>query len=96
MILINDTALDQTKAAVGPAEDNEYVPVQGRDRQSIELERQIEARAAAKTASDYVHIIWAYGIIWSLFAAYGLYLWRRATRLRFDMQQLERRLPSDR
>ena len=74
------------------APDDEFVPVEGRDRKSIELERQIEARAAAKTASDYVHIVWAYGVIWSLFAVYGWFLWRRALRLRADVMALERRI----
>ena len=72
--------------------DDEYVPVEGRDPASMALERQIEARAAAKTASDYAHIAWAYGVIWSLFAIYGIYLWRRAIRLRQDVMQLEQKL----
>lgn len=76
-------------------EDGQYVAVEGLDQKSVELARVIEARAAAKTASDYQHIVWAYGLIWTLFALYGLYLWRRASQLRADLAELSRRLESD-
>ncbi len=77
--------------APAPADDG-YEPVTGRDTRSIELERMIEARAAAKTASDYAHVIWAYGVIWSLFAIYGLILWRRVRRVQADVRALTSRL----
>jgi hypothetical protein len=76
-------------------QDGDYEPVEGLDKESIEMARVIEARASAKTASDYQHVIWAYGVAWSLFAAYGIYLWRRATRLRADVDELSRKLASD-
>lgn len=79
--------------AVAP-QKGDYEPVRGLDKESIEMARVIEARASAKTASDYQHIIWAYGVAWSLFAVYGVYLWRRATRLRADVDELARRLAS--
>jgi hypothetical protein len=69
----------------------EYEPVEGRDRESIECQRACEAVAAQKTASDYDHIVWAYGIIWALFCAYGIYLWRRTQRLTADLEQLAKR-----
>jgi hypothetical protein len=74
----------------------EYEPVEGRDRQSIECQRACEAVAAKKTASDYDHIVWAYGIIWALFCAYGVLLWRRSQRLAADVEALTRRLDAQR
>ncbi|RMG98728.1 MAG: hypothetical protein D6705_05130 [Deltaproteobacteria bacterium] len=71
-----------------PGGQDAYEPVVGRDLASIELERQIEARAAAKTASDYAHIVWAYGILWTVVTLYVLYLYRRVVRLRRDLASL--------
>ena len=71
-----------------------YEKVEGLDAKSVELERQIEAKAAAKTASDYQHVVWAYGVIWSLFAIYGILLWRRAARIRDDVARLRKKLES--
>lgn len=72
--------------------DDEYEAVEGLDRASIECTRAFEAVAARKTASDYVHIVWAYGVLWSLFAIYGVMLWRRGQKLRRDVDALQRRL----
>ncbi len=80
----------EPEAKTAPADG--YEPVEGLDAKSVELERQIEAKAAAKTASDYQHIVWAYGVIWSLFAIYGLHLWRRAVRIRDDVDRLTKKL----
>jgi hypothetical protein len=63
-----------------PAGDDAYEPVTGRDAETVKCVRACEAEAAAKTASDYQHVVWAYGVIWALFAAYGILLWRRAVR----------------
>ena len=75
----------------------EYGPAVGRSLADKEKVRQLEQIAADKTASDYVHIVWAYGVLWALFAAYGIFLWRRSARLRADMNELrstlERRSP---
>ena len=79
--------------AVAP-QQGDYEPVRGLDEKSVEMARLIEARASAKTASDYQHIIWAYGVAWSLFAVFGIYLWRRMTRLRADADALSRKLES--
>lgn len=73
-------------------EDDEYEAVEGLDRQAIECQRSFEAVAAKKTASDYAHIVWAYGVLWSIFAVYGVMLWRRGQRLRGDVQALRARL----
>ena len=72
--------------------DDEYEAVEGLDRASIECTRAFEAVAARKTASDYVHIVWAYGVLWSLFAIYGVMLWRRASRQSVEVSDLHQRL----
>jgi hypothetical protein len=84
----------ETEFRAALPQDGDYEPVGGLDEKSVEMARVIEARASAKTASDYQHIIWAYGVVWSLFAVYGIYLWRRATRLRSDVDELSRKLAS--
>ena len=81
-----------TLLANAPAEDAQYEQVEGRDRKTIECQRACEAVAAEKTASDYDHIVWAYGIIWALFCGYGILLWRRSQRLSDDVAALSRRL----
>lgn len=74
------------------APDDEYEAVEGLDVQTQQCVRAHEAQAAAKTASDYAHVVWAYGVIWSLFAVYGIMLWRRATRQRAEVADLRSRL----
>ena len=82
-----DTAVGQTDAA-GPATKK----VEGRDPQTVRLKREYEAEVENKVASDYSHIIWAYGIIWALFAIYGAILWRRASAQRADLEALTAKL----
>jgi hypothetical protein len=77
--------------AAQPADEG-YEAVTGLDAMSVKLERQIEAKAAAKTASDYEHVVWAYGVIWALFAIYGMFLWGRAGRIRADVDRLAKKL----
>lgn len=72
--------------------DDGFVPVEGLDPQTVALKRSLEAEVEAKVASDYAHIVWAYGIIWALFAGYGILLWRRHRRLSADVDALARRL----
>lgn len=74
-----------------PVEDG-YEPVTGKDQQTVQCVRACEAEAAAKTASDYSHIVWAYGVIWALFAGYGVMLWMRAVAQRQDIAELRRRV----
>lgn len=74
-----------------PESVDEYEPVEGLDRLSIECTAIHEAKAAKKTASDYEHIVWAYGVLWSIFAVYGVMLWRRSQRLRADVETLRTR-----
>lgn len=81
------TTAPATTATPPPADAN-YGPAVGRSLADKEKVRQLEQIAADKTASDYAHIIWAYGVLWALFAAYGLFLWRRSARLRADMNDL--------
>lgn len=78
--------------APGQEAGDEYEAVEGLDRAAIECQRSFEAVAARKTASDYSHIVWAYGVLWSLFAIYGVMLWRRGQRLRNDVQTLRARI----
>lgn len=92
---MNANAIRQAQAPEGEPEaagDDEYEAVEGLDRAAIECQRSFEAVAAKKTASDYAHIVWAYGVLWSLFAIYGVMLWRRGQRLRGDVQALRARL----
>jgi hypothetical protein len=91
----------EPQAAPAPAGEaieggDEYEAVEGLDRVAIECQRSFEAVAARKTASDYQHIVWAYGVIWSLFAIYGVMLWRRGQRLHGDVQTLHARLDAAR
>lgn len=78
-------------APAGPGPD-EYAPVVGISKEDTATLRMLEGKAADKTARDYEHIVWAYGVLWALFAAYGLFLWRRSARLRADMNELQRSL----
>lgn len=78
--------------AAPEAASDDYEAVEGLDRVSIECVRAHEAEAARKTASDYQHIVWSYGIIWSIFAIYGVMLWRRGQRLQADVQTLSARI----
>lgn len=71
---------------------DEYESVEGRDPATTKLKREYEAEVEHKVASDYEHIVLAYGIIWSLFAIYGLMLWRRSVRLGRDLDALSKQV----
>ena len=73
-------------------EASEYAPVTGINAQEKQQLRALESKAAAKTARDYQHVIWAYGLLWAIFAVYGLFLWRRTQRLRADVHKLQAQL----
>lgn len=62
--------------------------VEGRDPKTVRLKREYEAEVENKVASDYTHIVWAYGIIWAIFAVYGALLWRRAIAQKADIEAL--------
>jgi len=79
-------------AAPAPAQDPAYGPATGRSLADKEKLRELEGVASAKSARDYQHVILAYGVLWALFAGYGIFLWRRSARLRADMTDLRRRL----
>jgi len=66
--------------------------VEGRDPATVRLKREYEAEVENKVASDYSHIVWAYGIIWALFAIYGVILWRRSVAQRADLDALTAKL----
>ena len=78
--------------AFAPPRTDEYEAVEGLDQETIELKREYEAQVEKKVASDYVHIMWAYAIVWVLFVGYGVYLWVRARRIEEDVRALQRRL----
>ncbi|HEY0135492.1 MAG TPA: hypothetical protein VGB85_15515 [Nannocystis sp.] len=81
-----------TQAPGQPAADPAYGPAVGLSLKEKEQVRQLEGIAAEKTARDYQHIVLAYGVLWALFAGYGIFLWRRSARLRADMDDLRRTL----
>ena len=72
--------------------DTEYESVEGLDAKTVQLKRQYEAQVEHKVASDYEHIVWAYGIIWALFVGYALLLWRRSLRISADVEALSKRI----
>jgi len=88
--------IEGTKTEGKPVDSvaDEYEPVTGRSLAEVEQVRMLESVAAQKVARDYEHVIWAYGILWALFACYGIFLWRRSARLRADMNALRRELGS--
>ena len=81
-----DENLQPAPEAEGPTR------VEGRDPQTVRLKREYEAEVENKVASDYSHIVWAYGIIWALFAIYGAILWRRSAAQRADLEALQAKL----
>jgi hypothetical protein len=84
--------------AAAPTSDpsDGYAPVTGRSLAEVEKVRQLESLAAQKTARDYEHVVWAYGVLWALFAAYGIFLWRRGSRIRADLEALRGQLEQGR
>ena len=81
-----DTASEAATEAPGTKK------VEGRDPATVRLKRAYEAEVENKVASDYSHIVWAYGIIWALFAIYGAILWRRASAQKADVDALRAKL----
>jgi len=89
--------LVQQPSATAQQDPNDgYAPVTGRSLADVEKVRQLESLAAQKTARDYEHVVWAYGVLWALFAAYGIFLWRRGSRIRADLEALRRQLDQGR
>jgi len=87
-----DEVTPPPSTATPPPADPAYGPAVGRSLADKEKLRELEGVAAEKTARDYQHIVLAYGVLWALFAGYGIFLWRRSARLRADMNDLQRRL----
>lgn len=77
--------------APAQAEDG-YESVTGLDKETVALKRTYEAEVEAKVASDYSHIVWAYGILWSLFCGFAIVLLVRGARQQRDLQALRREL----
>lgn len=81
-----------TPVATTPPADPAYGPAVGRSLAEKEKLSELEGIASAKSARDYQHVVLAYGVLWALFAGYGIFLWRRSARLRADMSDLRRRI----
>jgi len=81
----------------GPAADggDEYEVVEGLDQETQGLMRKYEAKVERKVASDNAHIIAAYGVIWSLFAIYGVFLLVRNFRQQRDLADLKKQLDAE-
>ena len=77
------------------AAPSETKKVEGRDPKTVRLKREYEAQVENKVASDYNHIVWAYGVIWALFAVYGIILWRRASTQSADLAALRAKLDNN-
>lgn len=78
--------------AAPPEKNGDYEKVEGIDRKTVELKRAYEAEVEAKVASDYSHIVWAYGLIFALFAGYGAFLLFRSSKLSKDLEDLGKKL----
>jgi hypothetical protein len=74
--------------------DGEYEAVSSFDRETVEMKKQMETQVYDKVMSDLDHVVWAYGVIFALFAVYGVFLLRRSARLREDLDTLQRQLDS--
>ncbi len=84
--------MSSTAIAFTSPPGDEYESVEGRDPTTTKLKREYEAEVEHKVASDYQHIVLAYGVIWSLFAIYGILLWRRSVRLGRDLDALSKQV----
>lgn len=91
---MNDTitTLKQAASASPAPADDGYEAVSGLDKETVALKRSYEAEVEAKVSSDYIHIVWAYGILWSLFCGFGVALLLRGYRQQRDLQALRREL----
>lgn len=69
-----------------------YEAVTGLDQETVALKRSYEAEVEAKVASDYSHIVWAYGILWSLLCGFAITLLVRGHRQQRDLAALQREL----
>ncbi len=81
---------EPSKAADAKADGDGYAPAVGLTRQDKEKAAMLEQQVSDKVISDYTHIVWAYGVLWSLFVAYGIFLWFRSARLKADLEDLRR------
>ncbi len=80
------------KAQEQPAETQEYESYRDSDPAVVEFKIRYETEVSKKVASDYTHIVWAYGVIWALFVVYAMFLWRRSRVLSADVDALRAKL----
>lgn len=76
--------------------DDEYEPVSDFSLEKVEMRKEMEQGVYDKVMSDLHHVVWAYGVIFALFAVYGVYLLRRGAKLRDDLDTLQRQLDTQR
>ena len=77
------------------AADGEYEAVSDFDRKTVEMKKEMESEVYDKVMSDLNHVTWAYGVIFALFAGYGVYLLHRGRKLREDLDALQRQLDAN-
>lgn len=78
--------------AAAPAATGDYAPVSDFDRETVEMKKELEPAVYDKVMSDLNHVVWAYGIIFALFAAYAVFLWRKASANAADVEALKREI----
>lgn len=66
-----------------------FETVKGIDPATIRLKREYEAQVEKKVMNEASHIVWAYGLIWVLFAGYAVYLTRKQRALSSDLANLQ-------
>ncbi|GEM_PF-4255825 len=71
---------------------NEYEVADEFSPRVAECKKLVEPGVSQKVAQDYAAVVWAYGIIWALFAGYGIMLWRRSRRIERDLEELRKQL----
>lgn len=67
----------------------EFETVEGIDPATIRLKREYEAQVERKVMNESTHIIWAYGLLWVIFAGYAIYLTRKSQSLKADVLALQ-------
>lgn len=65
-----------------------FETVEGIDPATIRLKRAYEAQVEKKVMNEANHIVWAYGLIWVLFAVYAAFLAKKLKTLRADLGNL--------
>ena len=95
------TSLPTPLLGAAPADEiekiDEYEAAEEFSPEVARCKQIVEPGVSQKVAADYAAVVWAYGIIWSLFALYGLFLWMRSRSIQRDIIELRRQIdkPAD-